>query len=155
MDIKRVTLTEQHYLYVERIASFEPASIAEAMGSGFGELMGLIAVSGITPISMPSAVYVDMPVDNKMPFRAAIFVTAEDISKANDVIKAANIPAGDAYTATHFGSYAGLGQSHNTLWGKMDADGVERGDPVWEVYVDDPTTVAEADCRTEIYRAIG
>ncbi|MEL7548093.1 MAG: GyrI-like domain-containing protein [Pseudomonadota bacterium] len=155
MEIKRITLPQQHYLYVERTATYEGSSIAEAMGSGFGEVTGFAEQHSIERLTMPSSIYVDMPGPNGMTFRAAIFVKAEDATKANGNIKAGVMPAGDAYTATHRGSYATLSQSHNALWGQMDTDGVLKAMPIWEVYADDPTLVPEAECRTEIFRAVG
>lgn len=155
MDIKRETLPEQHYLYVERTATYEGSSIAEAMASGFGAVTAFAEQNGISRLAMPTSIYVDMPGANGMTFRAAIFVTVDDAAKAQGGVQAGTIPAGDAYTAIHEGSYANLNQSHNAIWSKMDADGVVKGMPVWEIYADDPTEVPEAEVRTEVFRAVG
>ncbi|MEM6470838.1 MAG: GyrI-like domain-containing protein [Planctomycetota bacterium] len=155
MDIQRVSRPEQHYLYVERTATYEGSSIAEAMGSGFGEVTGFAKQYGIECLSMPCSIYVEMPGPTGMAFRAAIFVTAEDAAKAEGDIKAGSIAAGEAYTATHRGSYASMDQSHNAVWERMDSDGVTKSMPIWEIYADDPTLVPEAECRTEVFRAVG
>ena len=155
MEFRRVELPEQHYLFVERTATYDGSSIAEAMSSGFGEITRFAQQNGIERLTMPSAVYVDMPGPNGMTFRAAIFVKAEDAAKAGGDIKAGIIQAGEVYTATHSGSYANLNQSHNALWEQMDTDGALKAMPIWEIYADDPTLVHEAECRTEIFRAIG
>lgn len=155
MDIQRKTLPEQHYIYVEREASFTEANaIADAMASGFGEVFGFTQSAGITPLSMPASIYLEMPAGDKMTFLSAVFVNAEDAAKASDNIKASTIPAGDVLTATHVGPYANMNQSHKALWDYADEKGLTKGMPVWEIYVDDPTTKPEAEVRTEVFRKI-
>ena len=155
MDITRKTLPEQHYLYVDREASFAGNEIAEAMGSGFGEVFGFTQSNGITPQSMPSSIYLEMPSDGKMKFRTAVFVSAEDAGKAAGAVKADTIPAGEAVTATHSGPYANLNESHKALWDYVKTQGLQEAMPVWEIYIDDPQTTPEAELRTEIFRAVG
>ena len=154
MSIQRTTLPEQHYVYVEREASYDGAEIAEAMGSGFGEVFMFTEQSGIERLSMPAAIYMDMPAGDKMAFRTAIFISAEDATRATGNIKAATMPAGDVMTTTHTGSYATMNQSHQALWQHMESNAIPAAMPVWEVYVDDPTTKPEGEVRTEIYRKI-
>ena len=154
MEIERKTLPEQHYLYVDRECAFDAKSIGDAMASGFGEVFGFTQTKGIAPLSMPASVYMEMP-GEKMAFRAGVFVSAEDAAKAEGEVKAAVMQAGDVLTATHVGSYATLGQSHKALWDYADAQGLSKVMPVWEIYVDDPTTKPEAEIRTEIFRALG
>ncbi|WP_370234686.1 MULTISPECIES: GyrI-like domain-containing protein [Henriciella] len=154
MTIEKKTLPEQHYLYVERESEMGP-QIAEAMGSGFGEVFGFVGQNGIQPQSMPMTLYTDMPEGSKMKFRAGVFVSPEDAGKASGSVKAATIPAGEAVTTTHVGPYANMNVSHKALWDHCDAEGYRKAMPVWEVYVDDPTTMPEEQVRTEIFRAVG
>lgn len=155
MDAVRKTLPEQHYLYVGRQVAYTPEEIAEAFKTGFGEVYGFINAHGITPTGMPCAVYVEMPSEGRMAFRAAFFVGEADAAKAEGTIKADKLTAGDAFVATHVGGYSGLGATHKALWDQMEAAGVTPGMPVWEIYVDDPTMVSEAELKTEIYRSVG
>tara|TARA_Y100000052_G_scaffold27599_1_gene37310 strand:+ start:7934 stop:8452 length:519 start_codon:yes stop_codon:yes gene_type:complete len=156
MQIERKTLPEQHYLYVEKEVSMMNAqAIGEAMGSAFMTVFGFTGPNGITPLSMPMSLYMEMPNDGLMRFRGGVFVSAEDAAKASGEVKAGVIPAGDVYAATHVGPYSNMNVSHNALWTHMDNEGVAKDMPVWEVYVDDPATVPEAECRTEIFRAVG
>ncbi len=154
MEITRKSLPEQHYIYVDREASYAGNEIAEAMGSGFGEVFGFTGAKGITPLSMPMSVYIEMPSGDKMSFRAAVLVNAEDAQKAEGDVKAATLPAGDALTTTHVGPYANLNQSHKALWDYADEHDLPKAMPVWEIYVDDPGKTAEAELRTEIFRAL-
>ena len=156
MDITRKTLPEQPYLYVDREASFSGGNeIADAMASGFGEVFGFTAENNITPQSMPMSVYMEMPDGDRMRFRSAVFVSEDDAKRAKGKVKSAVMPAGDALTATHVGPYANLNQSHKALWDYAEQQGLTKAMPVWEIYVDDPTTVSEAELRTEIFRKIG
>ena len=155
MEFHRKSLPEQHFLYVEREASMSaPQSIAEAMGSGFGAVFTFNQENAITPLSMPTAVYMDMPSGDKMTFRVGFFVSSDDAQKATGEIASFNIPAGDVIMTTHVGPYASLRVTHQALWDHVKAEGLTEASPVWEVYVDDPHEVAEDKCRTEIYRAI-
>ncbi len=57
MTIERKTLPDQHYLYVDREASYSGGNdIANAMASGFGEVFGFTGQHGITPLTMPASI---------------------------------------------------------------------------------------------------
>lgn len=154
MDIRNVALPEQHYLYVEREAPMGP-EIGAAMGSGFGEVFGFVAQAGIAPQNMPMTLYTAMPDGQTVAFRAGVFVTPEDAAKASGAVKAGVIPACNVVTTTHVGPYANMNQSHGALWNYCDEQGFEKAMPVWEIYVDDPGQVPEAELKTEIYRRVG
>lgn len=154
MNIEKKILDEQHYLYVDRECAFEPQSISEAMGSGFGEVFGFAGQHAITPRSMPMSLYVEMPSD-KLRFRAGMLVSAEDAARSEGDVKAGLIPAGEALTATHVGPYSSLSQSHRALWDYADAEGLIKAFPVWEIFVDDPQETKEDELRTEIFRFLG
>ena len=156
MNIEQKTLPEQHYLYVSKTVRFdEPGAIGNAMGSAFGEVFGFAGQNGIQPQSMPISVYIDMPADGQMTFRGGIFVSEADAAKAEGDVKAGVIPAGEAVTTTHVGSYASLNVSHQALWSHIEQAGLTPSMPVWEVYVDDPTTLPEDQVKTEIFRKVG
>lgn len=153
MSFSRKTLEPQHYIYVDREVPYGP-EIGPAMGSAFGEVFGFVAANGITPLAMPMSVYTGMDPDI-LRFRGGVIVSAEDAGKATGQIKADTLPGGDVMTTTHLGSYDLMSETHKALWAHMEAEGIKGGMPVWEIYIDDPDTVAEADLRTEIYCTIG
>ncbi|MEM9233302.1 MAG: GyrI-like domain-containing protein [Pseudomonadota bacterium] len=156
MQFEQKTLPAQHYLYVEKEVSMaDGGAIAEAMGSAFGQVYGFTEENGIERLSMPISVYTEMPKDGMMRFRGAIQVSEDDAAKASGDIKADHLPEGKAMMTTHVGPYASLNVSHKALWDHIEGQGLPGGAPIWEIYVDDPTTVPEAECRTEIYRALG
>lgn len=155
MEVERITLPDQHYLYVDRTASFSKNDIADAMGSGFGEVYGFNQANGITPLSMPMTVYLEMPAGDTMAFRTGMFVSAEDAARADGNVKPGVIAAGDAVKTTHVGPYATLNQSHKALWDYVEKNSLPQAMPVWEIYVDDPTATPESELRTDIFRALG
>ncbi len=152
MEFVRKTLPQQHYIFVERKASMTGTEIADAMASGFGEVFSFKEKLGIEPLSMPTAIYTEMPAGDQMAFRTGFFVSAEDAARAEGPVQSGVIMAGEAFTTTHAGPYANLHETHKALWDHMEAQGVEGATPFWEVYIDDPTTTPEAELRTEILR---
>lgn len=155
MTIERVTLPDQHYLYVEGEAGADGSGIAEAMGQGFGQVYTFVAEREIKPISMPAAIYVEMPSPDGMFFRLGFFVTADDAARAQGEVQAGVIGGGDAFKAVHTGPYPELHKTHGAIWEHMDKVGAERGRPVWEIYVDDPMETEPAQLKTEVFRMVG
>lgn len=154
MEITRKTLPAQTYLYVERAPKFSPEEISNAMGTGFGEVYGFLSQNNIAPASMPMSLYAEMPSGDTMPFRAGFLINSEDAPKASGNIKVGVIPGCDVMMATHIGSYANLNQTHKAMWDETEKAGLSKQMPVWEIYVDDPTTVAPEACRTEVFHAV-
>lgn len=155
VKIERHTLGAQSYLYVDRSAELTGAAIAAAMESGFGEVIGFLGEKKITPTSMPVAVYADMPgPGRKMSFRAGFFVDAAHAALASGAIIAGTIAAGEAMKTVHTGTYPSLNQTHSALWAAIRDAGGTPAMPIWEVYVDDPTTRLEGQVRTEVWRAL-
>ncbi len=154
MDFHRKALPVQPYLYVNCDCPMDGSAIAQAMGAGFGQVMGFAGRHGITPASMPMSVYHAMPEDGVMRFQCGVMVSQADAAKAQGDVHAGTLPAGEAMMTTHVGPYASLNQTHRALWDHMRSEGIAAAMPVWEVYVDDPGTTPEDTLRTEIYRAI-
>lgn len=153
MNFERKTFDAQPYLYVSCETTYDGPAISQAMGQGFRQVFGLVGEAGITPQSMPIAVYLGMDKD-VMRFRAGVMVSEEDADKANGTVLADRLPSGDAMTTLHTGPYAALKDTHKALWDHMEASDIKGTMPVWEIYVDDPDEVEEGKLRTEIYAAI-
>ena len=154
MDIQRKTLADQHYLYVEREAEPKGEAMAAAMGSGFAEVFGFTQKHGIERIGAPMSLYVQMPNGPTIAFQCGMFVSAEGAQKASGSVLAGVIPSGDVVTGVHVGPYANLNMGHKALWDYCDEQGYTKLMPVWEHYIDDPTTVDEAALRTELFRRV-
>ena len=153
MAYERVELPEQPFIYVERECGFTGPEIAAAMGSAFGEVYTFVVQQGIKPVSMPASMYMEMPAE-KLRFRGGFFVTAEDAAKVSGSILADRLPACTVLKTVHTGSYANLSAAHSAMQAHMEAEGMKSNGPIWEIYIDDPEAVPEADVRTEIYRTL-
>ncbi|MEL6789254.1 MAG: GyrI-like domain-containing protein [Pseudomonadota bacterium] len=160
----RISLPERLFLFVEKTCTMDGPAIAEAMGAGFGAVYGFNAAQGITPVSMPVALYPQMPEGGTMTFRTGFFLSKQAVEKVTELINTADapeglqlntIPAGDAIQTVHVGSYADLNSAHKALWDYMAIQNITPGPLVWEEYIDDPETVAEKDVRTRITRMVG
>lgn len=152
MDFTRKTLTSQPYLYVDCECPYGP-EIAEIMGAAFAEVFDFVGKCGITPLSMPMSIYMNMD-PNILRFRGAVAVSAEDAAKATGTIKSDTLPSGDVMHVTHTGPFDGLGQTHQTLWAHLATEGIAGTMPTWEIYIDDPGTTAPEALRTEIFCTI-
>jgi len=146
-----VTVEPAAYLYEERTCSMDPKCISEAMGSAFQSVASFIADKEITSAGNPLAVYVTFDPD-KMPFRAGFVVSEEDARKAKGDVKCDVLPDGDVLNFVHRGPYAMLRDSYVAMMKHLEVKGMSVGMPSWEIYLNDPSTVAsEADLETDVY----
>ena len=61
------------------------------------------------------------------------------------------LPGGRALTATHLGDYQGVGMAWQRVWDRARELGVEVRFGGWDVYANDPESVAPAEIETRIY----
>ena len=61
------------------------------------------------------------------------------------------LPGGRALTATHLGDYQGVGIAWQRVWDRARELGVEGRFGGWDVYANDPESVAPAEIETRIY----
>ncbi len=76
-------------------------------------------------------------------------VLCDDPSVAGGSVVASALPAGRVASATHRGSYAGLGGAHDAVVRWIDGNGERAAGPRWEVYGphhDDPAEVWTKVC---------
>jgi effector-binding domain-containing protein len=142
------------YLYVERTCGMDPAEISAAMGDAFGQVMGFMQRAGIAPAGPPLSVYHDYDPE-RLSFRAGIFVAEADAARAADGVLADRTPGGNALHFVHVGPYVTLRDDYDDMMRWIEAQGLTLAAPTWEVYVDDPDTVPEAELRTEVWTALG
>lgn len=148
-----VETTEQDYLYVLRKASMAPGEIGKAMAGAFEEVWGFMQAKGIPPAGAALSVYYDYS-EGEMEFRVGFFIAPEHAAKAEAPVMADKTPATRAVHALHTGSYAGLQQTYGKIMGEMQFAGLRYGKPTWEVYLNDPDVVPEAELKTEIFMTL-
>lgn len=75
--------------------------------------------------------------------------------EAQEPVVPGTLPAGPAVTCTHRGDYEGLGSSYERLQTWARANGVVLGQPLWEIYVTEPSPQADpADMVTQLFWAV-
>ena len=144
---------EQDYLYVTRKTSMKPEEIGKAMGEAFWEVWNFMQANSIPGAGTALAVYYDYSED-EMEFRAGFTIAAADAGKADGAVKADKTPATRAAHALHTGPYTGLQQTYSRIMGDMKWNGHHYGKPTWEIYLNDPDVVPEAELKTEIFIAL-
>lgn len=152
-DFKVVRVTETPYLYVTRSCSMAPQDISKNMGSAFEEVWAFMQGKGIQPAGGALSAYYDYDPD-KMTFRAGFVVSSEDLAKAGDVVKGTTTPAGEVLHFRHQGSYDTLRNDYELMMKHIADIGREMVAPTWEVYLNSPDQVPEAELVTDVYTAL-
>lgn len=115
----------------------------------FPKVMGWLAGSGIAPASMPMAMWHDMDRETGIADVQAGCFVAEAVAGEGDITPAST-PGGEVLHIVHVGSYQDMGRSWGRVFQRASELGRQPG-AGWEIYVDDPSRVPEAEVRTEIY----
>ena len=153
-NYKMVDVEEQPYLYNERSCSMDPADISKNMGSAFHTVGDLIEEKGIASVTNALSVYYTHD-EQSMTFRAGFLVSAEDAQKAEGDVKSDILPAGKVLNFIHRGPYAKLRISYGEMMKYLEENGMTVGAPTWEIYLNDPDSVASEDeLETDIYVTI-
>lgn len=151
-ELKVQTVEEMPYLYVERVGSKN--TMADAMGSAFGEVWAFMEEHGVAPAGGALSVYYDYS-EGDMTFRAGFTVSREDMAAAQGNIRADVTPGGDMVHFVHRGPYSGLEAAYGEMMRFVQENGLNFVPPTVEIYLNDPTQVPEEQLLTEIYQALG
>ncbi len=146
-DITLTTQSPRTFVGVRRELHVNdlPAFYAEV----FGKVMGWLGQNGIAPASMPMSMWCGMDMETGVAdCHAGCFVDGE--VEGEGEITVGHTPGGEVFTVTNVGPYSTVGQSWQRIYAHAAAQGRTPG-AGWEIYVDDPTEVPEAELRTEIY----
>jgi DNA gyrase inhibitor GyrI len=139
-------------------SSTEPVSIASAMGSAFEALMALVQRHKLVPSGPPRAIYTSYGGEG-IDFIVAIPLAAPPAQPIAGGLGSVEAIAGTkALRFTHHGSYAGLMATYGQITELLKAKGLMQTEadwarymPMWEEYLNDPRTTAEADLLTYVY----
>jgi len=124
------------------------ASIGGAMGEAFPKIYHAVVSSGVEPAGMPLARYYDMDPE-ATTFECAIPVPVP--FTASGEVSPSSVGGGDAAFVLHVGPYGSIGETWGALMAWVAQQGRTPAGPPWEIYIDDPQEVAEAELKTELY----
>lgn len=147
------TVDAQPYLYVERKSSMEPDEVGPAVGSGLQEVYAHMQGNGVPPAGSALVLYTSNA-DGVMDYNVGFEISPEDMDKEHDQIKAGKTPAGKVLTHLHVGPYTNLRETYGAMMQHMESESLQWAGPCWEVYLNDPSSTAEADLKTRIYISI-
>ncbi|MGF1445177.1 MAG: GyrI-like domain-containing protein [Pikeienuella sp.] len=123
------------------------------IGAVFGRLLGVIEAQGLWPqIHGMAGIFHDDPnsvAPADLRSHAAAFIAEEAV--VPEGLEPVHLPAGRYAVLTHIGSYTGLSESWAKLYEDVVAAGLCPGaGPAVELYLTNPSEVAEAALRTEL-----
>jgi effector-binding domain-containing protein len=152
-EFKLINVAETPYFYVTKTCSMNPEDISSAMGNAFQDVWAHMQAKGVQPAGGAMSVYHTYSPDT-LTFRAGFAVARPDLSAAEGEVEADVTPAGEVLHFVHKGSYATLRDDYGLMMKHVTDLGREISAPTWEVYINDPGQVPEADLLTEIYAVL-
>lgn len=136
----------------------EPGAISAAVGAAFQKLETFMKANGIGACGAPRVVYTQWS-PNGVQFTAAIPISdvPKDVRDSSDV-SIRSLPESSALRFIHRGPYRDVRNTYDRIEAwlrerggiKTDADWA-RYSPMWEEYLNDPTTTPESELVTRIY----
>ena len=144
-DISEKELAPQLALTYRTTSSM--ATIADSMGAAFGTLMQHAGQTGAQWAGPPFVLYLSV---NEDEVEMVVCMPVVPGAQGGDQVALEEIPGGRAATTMHVGPYSEIQHAYTALqqW-IADADCHPAGPPR-EVYLNDPSQVAESELLTEI-----
>lgn len=139
-------------------ATSNTADVGPAISAAFETLFGAVSKAGLAPSGPPRAIYTAWG-PNETRFTVAVPIArAPEAPIAGEGITVAAVPERVALRFVHHGPYRELHSTYSLIEAwlrerggiKTSADWV-RYAPMWEEYMNDPTTTPESDLVTRIY----
>lgn len=149
-DFRVIEVKEAPYLYVARECGMAPEEISAQMGKAFGDVWAFMQANAIAPTGGALSVYYSYDPE-RMAFRAGFQIGAADAGRAGGEVKADVTPGGRVLHFTHVGPYATLRDDYARMMAHIEAEGLTIEAPTWEIYMNDPGQVPEAELVTEVY----
>ncbi len=155
LEIERLVVEPTEIAYLATSAAPDPASISEAMGKSYFQILNFIDEHRLEDAGAPVSIMRSMSGSNLL-FDAAIPIRGSNEQTPRDGagVKIGFTHAGTVIRVKHVGSYRTLVQTHRKITAYLSALGIERSGAPWESYVSDPTKVSEAEMLTYVYYPI-
>ena len=135
----------------------KPDDPGTVISGALGRLYGAINRAGLTPTAPPRVIYTEVGPD-EMRFTVAAPVDRSSAAPMGQGISIAMLPERPALRFVHRGPYAELERTYAQIESwlrerggmKTHADWA-RYSPMWEEYLNDPTTTPESELLTHIF----
>ena len=152
LDIERMRVEPGRIAYVSSSSTPDPASVSEALGNAYAEVVRFIDVNGLDIAGPPLSIKrsfrgSEFRFDAGIPVRGITESTPRESGKA----RLGSTHGGIVIRTTHIGSYDSLNQTHRKIAAYLAALGIERNGDAWESYVNDAAETAESELLTYIY----
>lgn len=155
LEIEQLVVAPVPIAYLATSSAPDPASISDAMGKAYFQILGFIDAHGLSEAGAPLSIMRSFS-GTELRFDAAIPVRGSSTELPSDGsgVRIGSTHAGTVIRVKHVGSYRELAVTHRKIAAYLAALGIERNGNAWESYVSDPTKVAEADLLTYVYYPI-
>ena len=133
-------------------SNLTPAEMGVKMGAAFGEIMALMGVAKIEMTEAPMSITKKFSIEEMIcEFDAAVVADIPEGLELSGRVEQGTTYEGKALKTTHVGAYSDLKATYEKFIVYIEANGYEINGDCWEVYIDDPSKVAEEELRTNIY----
>jgi len=153
VELTAVETAAQPMLYVTARSSMQPDEIRRVMDTAFATLGRFLGETQIVPLGPPVAVYSNWA-GGQMTTDVGFPVAAADAARARGDVLAGTTPSGPALKAVHRGPYDGLAATYRAIEARMQGAGMAPSGKSWEIYLNEPGAVPDADLLTEIYMQV-
>jgi len=125
------------------------ATIGDAVGAAFDELMGYMGGQGIPFAGPPLCVYPEH-IDETTEGEIWICMPAPPGSPGAGSVEPFTMPGGTVACTLHRGPFDGIGAAYAAVYGWVEEHGREAAGPMREVYLTDPDEVPPEEYLTEV-----
>ena len=155
LEIEQLVVASNTIAYLPTSSAPDPASISDAMGKSYFQILSFIDANGLNEAGAPLSITRSFS-GSELRFDAAIPVRGDSANLPRDGsgVRIGSTHAGTVIRVKHVGSYRDLAMTHRKIAAYLATLGIERNGNVWESYVSDPTKVPEAEVLTYVYYPI-
>ncbi len=141
------------------IKTVEPTSVAAIENTGpyteFGKAMGelyyCIMQRQIKPIGAPMGIYYNSPAETKPEsLKYDVCIPVSPDSKGDKLVAVKTLAGGEVASTVHVGAYDKLSQTYEKFGKWIVEQGYMISGPAREIYLNDPSVVANDSLKTEI-----
>lgn len=125
------------------------ASVGQAIGEGFGAIMGVLSPAGVAPTGAPFVMYHDV-IDEETRGNVEMCIPVAATFEATGLVESKELPGGPAASTIHKGAYDEIPPAYHAVSQWMASNGFEPAAPPCEVYLNDPTEIPVSEQLTEV-----